>query len=127
MSTLRFEIENVDQLRKALRQVSDHLEVLKEANQQAAQIVTVEAIGKAPRRSGALAASGRPSAGPNGATITFGSPRVPYANPIHWGWRARNIKPQPFAIQAAEATRPAWFRQYEENIMAIIRREDLDG
>lgn len=127
MPTLRFEIENVDQLRKALRKASENLEELKEANREAARIVTTEATGRAPRRTGTLAASGRPTGGAKRATITFGSARVPYARPIHWGWPARNIRPQPFAADALEATRPEWFREYEQNIRLILHREELDA
>lgn len=127
MPTLRYEIENIDQLRKALRQASDHLAELKEANREAARIVTTVAVGRAPRRTGALAASGRPSGGAKRATITFGSARVPYANPIHWGWPARHIKPSLFAIEAVDASRPEWFSEYEQNIRLILHREELDG
>jgi hypothetical protein len=31
-----------------------------------------------------------------------------YANPIHWGWHRRNIRPNPWISRAAQATEPQW-------------------
>jgi hypothetical protein len=124
MSTLRLELEGDAQVRQALRQVSADLDDLKQANSDTSQIVTAAARGVAPKRTGRLAASGRATPETGAAVITF---TVPYANPIHWGWRARHIAAQPFAMTAAEATQPTWLRRYEDNIQAIARREGLDG
>jgi hypothetical protein len=124
MTTYRFEIEGEQDVRQALRKVEAELNDLKQANQDASQIVLAAARGRAPRRSGALAASGRATPQDRQASVSFS---VPYANPIHWGWRARNIKPQPFAISAAEATQPVWLRKYEVNIVRILREVGLYG
>lgn len=51
----------------------------------------------APKRTGRLAGSIKPFASGRWAGIR--SPVV-YANPVHWGWRARGIAAQPFVLQA---------------------------
>jgi hypothetical protein len=124
MTSLRLDIQGDKELEKALRQAASDLTELKQANSDTSQIVTAAARGRAPRRTGRLAASGSPSRDAKGAGTTF---TVPYANPIHWGWRARRIKPQPFAQTAAEATQPSWLKKYEDNIQDIIRKANLDG
>jgi hypothetical protein len=43
---------------------------------------------------------------------------APYAGPIHWGWRARNIKPNPFLIRGAEATVDEWIAIYQDELTA---------
>ena len=55
---------------------------------------------------GALAKSLKISKAQAGAQVTLGNARVPYANPIHWGWIEdknfveKNIKPNPFIMRA---------------------------
>jgi len=53
-----------------------------------------------PRRSGRLAASIRAQGTQRAGRVAAGKKSVPYAGPIHWGWPARNIKPQPFLTDA---------------------------
>jgi hypothetical protein len=124
MITLRCELEGEQAVLAALHQTVSGLGDLKQANQGASQIVVAAARGRAPRRTGRLAASGQGVPKDKQASITFS---VPYANPIHWGWRARNIRAQPFAITAAEATQPQWLRRYEDNIQQVIKGAGLNG
>jgi len=124
MSTLRCELEGEQAVKAALKETATGLDDLKRANQDAGQVVLAAGRGRAPRRSGRLAASGQAVPKEKAATVTFS---VPYANPIHWGWRARNIRPQPFAWSAAEATQPLWLRRYEDNIQQLIKGAGLHG
>lgn len=66
----------------------------------AAEPVRAEAARRAPRRSGRLASSIRLSASGNRVSLVS---RLPYANPIHWGWRKHGIKANPFMERAAVA------------------------
>jgi len=106
-------IEGLGQLMRALKVAEGNVDDLKEANQAAANIVLAAARPRAPRRRGALAGSGRVNRAAKKANVIFGRASVPYANPIHWGWRRRNIKAQPFAMDAANATRSMWMGAYE--------------
>jgi hypothetical protein len=47
---------------------------------------------------------------------------VPYAAPIHWGWRARHISPQPFLAQGIEASQPQWTAAYERDLQSDLDR-----
>jgi len=124
MTTLQCEITGDKEVERALRQTAEELGELRQARSDTSQIVTAAARGRAPRRTGRLAASGRAGADDKSAGTTF---TVPYANPIHWGWPARKIPPQPFALSAAEATQPIWISRYEDNIQRIIQKEGLHG
>lgn len=113
-------VEGLGALVKTLKAAEDNLEDLKAANQTASRIVLEEARHKAPRRTGALAATGRVNKAAKKANVMFGSARVPYANPVHWGWAARHIKAQPFVTTAATSTQPVWIAAYEAEIEKIV-------
>lgn len=67
-----------------------------------AQSIGDAAQREAPVRSGRLRASERVRRlGTAGAIVYFD---VIYSGPIHWGWRARGIEPNPFLTRAAEQT-----------------------
>jgi len=115
-------VEGAAKLRRALRAAGRDLTELKEANRRAAELVARKASARAPRRSGRLAGSLRPSKAARAARILAGSAGVPYAGPIHWGWEARHIEPQPFISDTAEDTRPEWLRAYEADVDRIIKQ-----
>ena len=113
-------VEGLAQFIRAMKAAEVDLDDLKEASTRAGTIVLNAATARAPRRTGALAASGRASRTARRATVRFGSARVPYAGPIHWGWPRRHIKPQPFAIEAARASEPTWLAGYSRDIERIV-------
>ena len=113
-------VEGLSELVRALRAAENSLDDLKTANQTASRIVLDAARVAAPRRTGRLAASGRVNRAAKKANVMFGNARVPYAQPIHWGWAARDIEAQPFVTTAAERTRPAWVAAYEHELQQII-------
>jgi hypothetical protein len=78
-------------------------------------IMLAAAKERTPVRTGKLRASGIVLEG----AVQF---TVPYAAPIHWGWRARNIKPQPFLTQGIEASQNAWTAAYERELQADLNR-----
>jgi HK97 gp10 family phage protein len=114
------QVEGLAALIKAMRQAELELDDLKTANQSAARIVADDARGRAPQRTGALAASGRANRAAKKANVIFGSARVPYAGPIHWGWESRHIKAQPFITEAVKATQDEWLAAYERDLNRII-------
>lgn len=115
-------VEGARQLRRTLKRAGDDLGDLKDANKRAGDIVANAASRSAPRRSGALAGSLRASRAAASATVRGGGARIPYANPIHWGWPARNIKAQPFLSDAATSTQPVWLPAYEADVKRIVNR-----
>ena len=89
---------------------------LKAANVKAADTVATRARSIGPQRTGRLVGSVVPAK-------TVGRARVRsslvYAPVIHYGWPKRNIKPQPFVIDAALETQPEWMADYEADLQRI--------
>lgn len=112
------QVEGGRNLRRTLRQAGSDLQELKSANAAAAGIVAGRASSWAPVLTGRLAATVRSSGTKTAGIVRAGNNRksasgVPYAAPIHWGWRARNIAPNPFLSYSAQATEPTWLGLYE--------------
>lgn len=115
-------VEGAAQLRRTLRAAGDDLGDLKDAHSQVGTFVTRAATPRAPRRSGALASSGRPGATKTAALIRYGGARVRYARPIHWGWPRRNIAANPWAYRTAIDTRPQWTQLYQAAVNRVLAR-----
>ena len=114
------EVEGAAQLRRTLKAAGDDFADLKAVHADVSRYVAARAAATAPRRSGRLAGSLRGSAAKTSATVRAGGARVPYANPIHWGWPARNIAAQPFLVNTAHQTEPSWLDYYRREIDRIL-------
>ena len=79
--------ETVRALQRAGVEVNDLKDVFAPIAAEAADV----AQGFTPRRTGALRASVRGNRAKNKAVVTIGKARVPYAGPILYGWKKRNI------------------------------------
>ena len=95
-------------------------------------IVADEAKDIAPRLSGALAASVRPSKTKNKAVIRAGGSSVPYAGVIHFGGGVgpgargpHNIEPQPFLYDAIEGKDGELLDALDDELNTLISRLDL--
>jgi hypothetical protein len=108
------------ELTRTMRKAGKDISELKDAHTAAATIVAERASQLAPRRSGALAGSIRPAKQAARARVNVGGGRIKYANPIHWGWPARNIAPSLFLTDAAEQTKAEWLEQYERDIQQAL-------
>lgn len=90
--------------------------------------MAVTARSLVPVQSGALRGTIRAEKERDGAwRVTAGSFLVPYAGPIHYGWRARGIEPQPFLTDALAADTAAVERVYDEHIDNLVRRFDREA
>ncbi|MCL1871947.1 MAG: hypothetical protein FWF90_16245 [Promicromonosporaceae bacterium] len=132
MSPGVYRVEGVRELRAALRAMGDDLQEMRALNTQVASFVGATAAQRAPRISGMLAASWRPSNSKTEASVRFGGAAVPYANAVHWGTGPRpgrrgphNITPNRFATEAAAATEPTWGNWYLEFIDDVMQRRGL--
>jgi len=95
------QVVGVRELRQALRNLPPDFKVeLKTLHAQAAKPVEREAARRAPSVTGRLRASIRSSGTQRSGVVRAGKKAVPYAGPIHFGWPARNIRPQPFLTDA---------------------------
>lgn len=116
-------VEGAANLRRTLKRAAGDVQDLKDAHNAAAGIAGGRARAEAPRGpSGRLGASVRWSGAATSATIRAGGARVPYAQPIHWGWPRRRIAAQPFITEAAQATESQWVGVYEAAVERILGR-----
>jgi HK97 gp10 family phage protein len=122
-------VKNLREITKALKSVGVPNDAIKKAGKDSAQLVVNEAKSLVPVRTGALRNSIRIGATARSKiTISAGNNRksgsgVPYANPIHWGWFKRNIRPQPFFSEALGYTRDEIYRNYFSQIDKLIKAE----
>lgn len=111
-----------DRMRKTLKAAGRDLADLREPYLNASRKVAAAAGPRTPRRTGRLAASIRPGASRAGGVVRAGGAKVPYANPIHWGWPKRGIKAQPWLSQAAQATEPDWIKDFMEELDQAVEQ-----
>ena len=118
-------VKGLRSVTKALQSVGVPNKEITDAAKRSADRVINEAKTLAPVRSGALRDSIRIAARATGrVSISAGNNgRVPYANPIHWGWFKRNIKPQPFFVRAIGLTRNDVYQDYLRELETLIVRE----
>jgi HK97 gp10 family phage protein len=113
---------------KALQAIGVDAKDIKSAGNDAGEIVAREARNLAPVKTGSLRSTIRTSKALNKVTVSAGNNgRVPYANPIHWGWFKRNIKPQPFFIKALGITRNEVYQNYYRSINKLIETNSTKG
>jgi hypothetical protein len=114
------QVDGARELRRTLKQAGDDLNDLKDVHAAVGRLVAERAQATAPRRSGKLAASVRANRAASGSAIVAGRASVPYAGPIHWGWRRRRIEPNPWISEAAQATEPQWVAVYTDGVQAVM-------
>jgi hypothetical protein len=113
---------------KALQAIGVDAAEIKAAGNEAGEIVAREARNLAPVRTGALRNTIRTSKALNKVSVSAGNNgRVKYANPIHWGWFKRNIKPQPFFVKALGITRDEVYQNYYRSINRLIETNSTKG
>jgi len=121
-------VKGYKQAIKALQAIGVPAAEIKAAGSQAGDLVANQARALAPVRSGALRNSIRVSKALNRVSVSAGNNRsVPYANPIHWGWFKRNIKPQPFFVKALGITRDEVYQNYYKTLDRLIASQSTKG
>lgn len=125
------EIEGHRELRRKINRITDDVDKqnakgeLKAMNLAAAEIVENRATELVPVRTGTLRDTIRAAGTQKYGRVRAGFARVPYAGPIHFGWAARNIRPNPFLYNALDDRRVEVFRSYEKQMSDLIRRRRL--
>lgn len=122
-------VKNLKDITKALKAIGVPNDAVKQAGKDSAEAVMNEARSLVPVRSGKLRDSIRLAANARGrVSIQAGNNRtsksgVPYANPIHWGWFRRGIRPNPFFSKALGLTRDEVYRNYFTQMEKLIVEE----
>jgi hypothetical protein len=114
----------------ALKQIGVPTAEVSAAAQEAANIVASTARTLVPTRTGALRNTIRAKKQARKVLVSAGNnTRVPYANPIHWGWFydknnfiKKNILPQPFFAKALGLTRNEVYKTYFLNINKLYNK-----
>ena len=125
-------VKGFNQAVRALRELGVPDNEIKDSAQEAGNIVADEARSLAPVRTGRLRDSIRVNKSLRKVVVSAGNNRssksaVPYANPIHWGWFKRNIKPQPFFVKALGITRDEVYRTYYDNMAKLVAKQNAKG
>lgn len=116
------QVEGGRALRRRLRTIEGGLAELKQEHKWVADYVQRRAQPATPRRSGRLAASGRSSGTNTASIVRYGSKRVPYAPPIHYGWPARHIPAREWVVDAALRSEPVWAQHFMSTITQLVER-----
>lgn len=122
-SGVTVEVENLGKTLRAFSRAGAKAEDMKDLMHSVA--TTVMQAADPPVVSGRLAASLRASRAKNRAVVRAGGARVPYAGPIHYGWPARNIEPQPFLADALREQRSQVYQDINAGLAAIIKSSGL--
>ena len=112
-------VEGADQLAATLGRAAGELGDLRVANAEVARYVSARASADAPKVSGRLASSVYGEGTETQARVSTSSP---YGGPIHFGWHARNISPNPFIIRAFDESSVTTDRMYADQITDITDR-----
>ncbi len=115
-------ITNLKEINRVLKALEVPNKEVRAAAKRSADVLIAEARGLVPVRTGRLRDSIRIGATSTGkVTIRAGNnTTIPYANPIHWGWFKRGIRPQAFLAKALgykrEEIYQKWFEEFERLI-----------
>ena len=111
------EVRGATRLAATLHLAAARVQDMSKPGRQAASMISARGVSGAPRRSGALAASVRPSANRGTAEITSG---LAYAARTHWGYRAYQQAAQPFLADPAHALEPVWLGLYADECDRLL-------
>jgi hypothetical protein len=123
-------VEGLSAVQRDLRSLGGDLDLNKAeflaTNRKVAELVINSSKRFVPVQSGALAESIRQASTKKSAKVRVGDKSgVPYAGPIHFGWPARRIKPQPFIYEAIDGRRAEVAMAYAERITQIRNKYGL--
>jgi hypothetical protein len=115
-------VRGAAEVQRDLRGLTGDIEDLSGPFTEVARIGARALAAASPRRSGRLAGSTRGVGLADRAVVTQSAP---YAGPINYGWRARNIRPAGQTRQADRVMEPAAARVVDNGISESIRRRGL--
>jgi hypothetical protein len=123
-------VQGLNDALRALKAIGTPTAEVQAAAQQAGEIVASMSRTLVPVKSGRLRATIRSAKQARKVVVSAGNnSKVPYANPIHWGWYydknnfvKKNIMPQPFFAKALGLTRQQVYETYFTNINKLLNK-----
>lgn len=115
-------VRGLNEAVRALKLVGVPAKEIAQAGYEAGQIVADEARTLVPVKTGALKSSIRVAKQQRAIIVRAGGARVPYANPIHWGWFRRGIKPNPFFSKALKLNIDEIYTRYFKNLNDLVKK-----
>ncbi len=123
----QIQVEGAPQLRRAFKKLGGRASDLSAIHDDIAGIVADRAEQGVPRLSGDLASTIRGKRTATRAYIEAGRGIEPYAGPIHFGWRERNIEPQPFLYDALDESEGRIISAYSDGIGRLVNLFDREA
>lgn len=123
-------VQGLNEALRALKAIGTPIAEVQAAAQQAGEIVASQSRSLVPVRSGKLRETIRSKKQARKVLVSAGNnTKVPYANPIHWGWYydknnfvKKNIMPNPFFAKALGLTRRQVYETYFININKLFNK-----
>ena len=130
MAESGIKVAGLNEAIRALRAIGVPSAEIGQASQEAGDVVANRARSLVPVRTGALRATIKAKKIARKVVVSAGNnSRVPYANPIHWGWnydkrnsQPKNIRPRPFFTNALTTTRTQVSQIFFDNINELLKK-----
>jgi len=121
-------VKGLRQVIKGMREIGVPDTAVKEAGTLAGNVVLEAARPLVPVRTGRLLSTLKVSKRLYNVQVLAGNNKsVPYANPIHWGWFRRGIKPQPFFSKALGYSRDKIYNTYFTQLEKYITQKTQES
>ena len=121
---ISLEVKGLKETQAMLDKIGSNLTDLTDLNKELGSELSKKASAKAPRLTGALAASIGSTATKDKAQIYAGSNTVVYAGVQEYGWPEKNIQAQPYLRPAVYENLKYITNKYDEYIANIVKKYD---
>jgi len=116
-------VANLNSFQRKLKKLGLKTQDLSGATTRIRSLVVPPAISGAPVKTGRLRSTVKARKYPNKVEVQAGNnTTVPYANPIHWGWQARNIPPNNWIEKVRDDKFTAVVEIFKEETQKLIDR-----
>lgn len=122
MAAQGIKVSGLNKVVRDLKVIGVPAKEVSNAGYEAGQIVAAEARSLVPVKTGALKSTIRVARQQRKIVVRAGNARVPYANPIHWGWFRRNIKPNEFFSRALKVNIDEVYKSYFDQLDKLITK-----
>lgn len=122
MAVESIKVSGLNKLVRDLKVIGVPAKEIAQAGTEAGEIVAAEARTLVPVKTGALKSTIRVAKQQRRIVVRAGNARVPYANPIHWGWFRRGILPNPFFSKALKLNIEEIYTRYFDNLDKLVTK-----